>query len=421
MNYKKNINFDDNMLQNEAPNLYGVGKGNPFSVPDGYFESLPDNALNNVKSLPQNLSIFNKIKSISSQTNYMVASSVAIIGLIVAILYFFNMSKDYDKDSINNADIAFSESPDVAETESTASKSLTPADKTSDSDISKSQYASHTPIIITPTHTSQTDVVSSMFSTEEIKKEIKKEDIDVKIAKDNIDEPENEFFIEDVTINSFICSEKPIILNPYQTDKNYIYNWSTGETTQSVEVERSGNYSVTITHPENFNVYIVKQIEVKIIPEPGNILDNIAVLCYGGTIILESKINNTDDYEFLWFPTLDTTPSITVSQPGLHTLIVKGCDTYSDSILVVVENCDVFAPNVITPDNDGINDYFYIAGLDRHPNTQLTIYSRSGKIVFETNDYQNNWDGNGLPHGAYVYILKFKNGIAKHGSLTILR
>lgn len=60
-------------------------------------------------------------------------------------------------------------------------------------------------------------------------------------------------------------------------------------------------------------------------------------------------------------------------------------------------------PNVITPNGDGFNDKFIIEELwDSH---KISIYNRWGHLVYESNDYQNEWDAEGLKDGSYYYQL----------------
>ncbi len=69
-----------------------------------------------------------------------------------------------------------------------------------------------------------------------------------------------------------------------------------------------------------------------------------------------------------------------------------------------------------SPNGDGVNDLLIFSGLEYYPNSHLTIYNRSGYIVFDNNDYQNNWDGKNsiqgsgniteVLSGTYYYILK---------------
>jgi len=66
-------------------------------------------------------------------------------------------------------------------------------------------------------------------------------------------------------------------------------------------------------------------------------------------------------------------------------------------------------PNVITPNNDGKNDFFYIKGLDAYPNSELQIFNRWGNAIFSSSNYKNNWAGEGLAEGTYYYVLKVNN------------
>ena len=80
--------------------------------------------------------------------------------------------------------------------------------------------------------------------------------------------------------------------------------------------------------------------------------------------------------------------------------------------------------NGITPNGDGLNDYFQIVGIENWPNNNVKIFNRWGVLVFETNGYggsdgkQNVFRGisegrvtvqqnEELPTGTYFYILTF--------------
>lgn len=81
--------------------------------------------------------------------------------------------------------------------------------------------------------------------------------------------------------------------------------------------------------------------------------------------------------------------------------------------------CGLKTPKTFTPNGDGINDYWTVEGLEFYPNNTLVIYNRNGNIVFEAEDYQNNWDGTStssmnvgsdeLPTGTYYFVLDTKN------------
>jgi gliding motility-associated-like protein len=54
--------------------------------------------------------------------------------------------------------------------------------------------------------------------------------------------------------------------------------------------------------------------------------------------------------------------------------------------------------------------------IEGYPNNELSVYSRSGALVFKANSYDNTWDGtniftNGrakLPDGSYFFVLDLK-------------
>ncbi|MCL6275173.1 gliding motility-associated C-terminal domain-containing protein [Muricauda sp. 2012CJ35-5] len=70
----------------------------------------------------------------------------------------------------------------------------------------------------------------------------------------------------------------------------------------------------------------------------------------------------------------------------------------------------------MTPNNDGINDFLLIDGIENVPNNVLNIYNRYGVLVYSKVNYANEFDGksnrngaisrgSGLSAGVYFYIL----------------
>jgi len=84
-------------------------------------------------------------------------------------------------------------------------------------------------------------------------------------------------------------------------------------------------------------------------------------------------------------------------------------DTTTNEVVVSIPvGGDIFIPNVITPNGDGLNDRLVIPGLDKYPGSLLDIYNRWGNQVYHSGYYSNNWEGNGLAEGTYYYILQVK-------------
>jgi gliding motility-associated-like protein len=77
--------------------------------------------------------------------------------------------------------------------------------------------------------------------------------------------------------------------------------------------------------------------------------------------------------------------------------------------------------NTITPNGDGMNDYFIISCIENFPNTMIEIFDRYGSIVYKKKNYKNDWNGvanqtskiiktgEKLPNGTYFFILKMND------------
>ena len=72
-----------------------------------------------------------------------------------------------------------------------------------------------------------------------------------------------------------------------------------------------------------------------------------------------------------------------------------------------------FIPSAFTPNGDGLNDLFYVKANFEPRNFEITIMTRNGDLLFHSRDINIGWDGqlhgNTLPHGMYVYIIKYKD------------
>lgn len=104
---------------------------------------------------------------------------------------------------------------------------------------------------------------------------------------------------------------------------------------------------------------------------------------------------------------------------GTERLHYRICDSLNqcDSAMVVItiKEPPLFLPQGISPNGDGVNDSFVISGLNAYPKSSLTIFSRDGIIVFNSDDYQNDWKGRCYnqkrsspfaPAGTYYYLLQ---------------
>jgi gliding motility-associated-like protein len=98
------------------------------------------------------------------------------------------------------------------------------------------------------------------------------------------------------------------------------------------------------------------------------------------------------------------------------------CDYTLESVSLECPD-EVFPPNVMTPNGDGLNDLFIIRGLELYEDSKVEVFDRWGTKVYTNSNYKNDWDGGDLPDGTYYYILDVDDpqGTVHKGILTILR
>jgi gliding motility-associated-like protein len=92
-----------------------------------------------------------------------------------------------------------------------------------------------------------------------------------------------------------------------------------------------------------------------------------------------------------------------------------------------MEDVNITANNILTPNGDGQNDKWEIENLSSYPNNELVIVDRAKRVIFRKTGYANDWNGlfNGapLPTDTYYYILTFDlpsgKKVSKKGFITI--
>jgi gliding motility-associated-like protein len=100
------------------------------------------------------------------------------------------------------------------------------------------------------------------------------------------------------------------------------------------------------------------------------------------------------------------------------------CPVSYDDVIITVKSFVI--PNGFSPNNDGLNDYFEINGLDEYSNTKLQVFNRWGNLVYESGDYKNNWGGKNmsgedLSDDTYFYTLEISSKNTMKGYLVLKR
>lgn len=147
-------------------------------------------------------------------------------------------------------------------------------------------------------------------------------------------------------------------------------------------------------------------------------------------------LGSTSAEEFWWTPEENLScsycalPEVLSAEPGwyvFHAIDDNGCEGVDSTYLDVF--FPVYVPNTFTPNNDGNNDAFFVAG-ERLDGYILSIFNRWGELIFYSVDPSEVWDGtskNGThvcPDGVYLYTLRYedsRSALMLKGHVSLLR
>ena len=177
--------------------------------------------------------------------------------------------------------------------------------------------------------------------------------------------------------------------------------------TEPSAIEATAN-KLTDTYPEqnvgSFEVVDMSSdfppFDIMLLDGNGDVIDDFTPV----------EVNRFGDYEFIF-------EQLAI---GSYVAVVRddtGCEITLDQITIGAES-NIAIPNVFTPNNDGINEAFII--LNKQPDTKIVIANRWGVQVFASDDYQNDWRGEGVPDAVYFYTIAMGGEVYK-GSVEVWR
>jgi len=219
-----------------------------------------------------------------------------------------------------------------------------------------------------------------------------------------------------------ICGSSKLILDAKNSGANY--QWNTGDKTQKLIVNSTGEYSVNIERGGCFysDTIIVSHSDI-----PSIFNFNDTNFCKQSSVFL-TPMTNVNDASFLW-NNGSVNKSLEVKQVGNYKVkVYNNCGFAIKQVLVTEKDCFENIPNAFSPNGDGINDTWQIPSLSAYPHLTITIFDRYGRKVFNSTGYKKAWNGtsNGkpLPTGTYYYIINTNADLSSKtlsGSVTILR
>ena len=160
----------------------------------------------------------------------------------------------------------------------------------------------------------------------------------------------------------------------------------------------AGFYEDTLTAPNGCNLY--RTLDLRVLPANYELLQ-------------DTIVSSLLPYAF---------GSRNLPLPGTYVDSLTnlfGCDSVVVLNLLVLE--DFTIPNVITPNNDGLNDFFVLPGLSFFAPVSIKIYNRWGKEVYNQSDYQNDWQASNLPAGTYFINLTTRQGYVYKSWVQVMK
>lgn len=145
-------------------------------------------------------------------------------------------------------------------------------------------------------------------------------------------------------------------------------------------------------------------------------------------------LNGSGGVTGIWMPgsTLsDSTITNPVATPAVTTIYsynvidASGCIGSDTVTIKVMDPIQFNIRNIITMNNDSINDTWNITGVEFFPMTAVKVFNQYGKLIYESDDYKNDWNGSykgsELPNGTYYYVV-LKGGTEEEykGTITLL-
>lgn len=224
--------------------------------------------------------------------------------------------------------------------------------------------------------------------------------------------------------DTLMCQDEVLLLDA--TFPNALaYNWQDGSTESMLTVSEAGNYNVEVTFQcgtytdEIYVRYNDYDLTVDLGPD--------TTFCYGDTVVLDVSSPYTDDY--LWQDGAREGEFIVRNTGVYNVTLSDGCTEVDDQVFLrMISCCNVFVPNIFSPNFDGINDDLKPFSNCEFPAYEFKVFNRWGALVFQTDDQRAAWDGTFKgaegQEGVYVWLLEYNDGIEDQvlgGDVTLVR
>ena len=261
----------------------------------------------------------------------------------------------------------------------------------------------------------------------------------------------NSFYINNKQPTAIFCSGSSITLSiddptaPPTTLTNLSYRWYknnvviAGAIATSLSINTAGTYYVEINYGScTTSSSITRSQDVVVTSvaglQPVSISSSLGTnIGLGNPTTLSTVQNST--YAYQWFKNGilivgATNFNFITDLAGEYYVSVSNinCTVQSNKIVLVnvLNSSATVIPNVISPNNDGINDTWdipkqYISGS----NTEIVITDAVGKEVLKTKNYNNDWPTTTIDYKSvnpvYYYVITPTTSDIKKGTITVIK
>ncbi len=197
------------------------------------------------------------------------------------------------------------------------------------------------------------------------------------------------------------------------------YDWSTGDSTESITIQSAGTYSVFVT--ETTGCSGSDTIEVVEFDLPAFDLGNDTILCIAD-LELGLDLNGPAGQAVYAWSTGGDQPTETVTAFGTYILTVEsaeGC-RFTDSISIANDTCvgisdAAQARSILIYPNPNFGQFTVNGDVLTEKNAQLKIYNADGRLVLQRSTQSATEAIDLSLHGAGVYYVHFLKDSAPVG------
>jgi len=208
----------------------------------------------------------------------------------------------------------------------------------------------------------------------------------------------------------YLCTNESVVLSAGE-GFDY-YNWSNGETTESITVNTTGNYAVEV-----INSLQTSQGEITcaanrlftVVESDEALITNVEVTDWTeNDNTISVFVDGIGDYEYsLDNVTYQDESVFSNLLPGEYVVYVRDKNNCG---IVTQEVYLLYYPRFFSPNGDGVNEYWQIEFSDSEPDNEILIYDRYGKLLAQIPPNSLGWDGtyDGAKMPAADYWFKIK-------------